>query len=205
MKAPQCILLLALTGCEPVLWAESAAPVPSRTWYAQTLDEQAFDQSVNAGIIDVRETAGEVEVFESEADRPTEIIGTIAVREPMTSFTDALRELRESAARVGADAIVHVELHRDDRASEQTVTLSGVAVRYGDLLAGRGYVVLGDIQIDGATDDDLVTAMRERARAMGADAVVGVHMQRGNAGGMLRAQGTAIRFGNQRTASRLGD
>src|SRR5205085_10610367 len=120
-----------------------------RTWFAQTADEQAFELTANAGIIGVRDHAGEIEVFESEADRPTEIIGMIAVRQPIESYDAALDELRASAARVSADAIVHVELHRDDRASEQSVTLSGVAVRYGDVLAGRGYVVLGEIEIDG--------------------------------------------------------
>ena len=62
-------------------------------------------------------------------DRPAEVVGVVDAHEQMGHHEDALKELREKAAALGADAVVGVEFHHGEGAGEPT-HLSGLAVRF---------------------------------------------------------------------------
>lgn len=62
-------------------------------------------------------------------DRPAEVVGVVDAHEQMGHHEEALQELREKAAALGADAVVGVEFHHGEGAGEPT-HLSGLAVRF---------------------------------------------------------------------------
>jgi hypothetical protein len=62
-------------------------------------------------------------------DRPSEVVGVVDAHEEMGHHDDALRELQEKAAALGADAVVGVECHHGEGQGEPT-HLSGLAVRF---------------------------------------------------------------------------
>lgn len=76
--------------------------------------------------------------------------------------------MRERAAAMHADAVVEVEFHRDDK---DFTDLSGLAVRYHDLLRGRQYDNLGVIRVHEGEgkDGDALEELRRRAGALNAD------------------------------------
>lgn len=167
----------------------------------------------------------DVLLLQSGAERPCEILGLIDVHLPSGDEEAALAELRRRGAEVGADAVVRVTFEHDEDHDEQGVErdaidgrwsgvyegrdpdddradraaeihVSGVAVRFRDLAAGRRYVAVGRLEIDDrmGAEDDALRRLREAARSAGADLLVGVRFEHDPEADLVRVSGTAVRF-----------
>ncbi len=66
----------------------------------------------------------------SHLDRPAEVLGIVDVHEEMGKHEQALDEMKQMAARIGADAVVGVEFHHGEGHGAEPTHLSGLAVRY---------------------------------------------------------------------------
>ncbi|HSQ64631.1 MAG TPA: hypothetical protein VLM85_15515 [Polyangiaceae bacterium] len=142
--------------------------------------------------------AAKVQVLENTSGLgcPTEVIGLVDVHEPVKTVDQALRELRLDAARLGAQAVVGVEFHHGEPGEEPT-HLSGQAVRCNDLLKGRAYDVLGDVQVTEkmGSEEALLAALKSKAKSVGADLLLDVKFDHGEGGDeAMKMSGTAIRF-----------
>ena len=133
-----------------------------------------------------------------EGDDPgcaTEVLGLVDVHEPVKTVDQAMNELRKDAAELGAEAVIGVEFHHGE-AGEAPTHLSGMAVRCNDLVKGRKYDVLGDVQgtdkmgNENGADRDMMS----KAKSMGADLVLDIHFEHGEGDEPLRVWGKAVRF-----------
>ncbi len=126
----------------------------------------------------------------------TEVIGIVDVHEPVKTVDQALHELRLDAARIDAQAVVGVEFHHGEPGEEPT-HLSGEAVRCNDLLKGRAYDVIGNVEVTEKMGDEdaLYRSMKTKAKSLGADLILDVKFDHGEGGDQpLKMSGTAIRF-----------
>ena len=126
----------------------------------------------------------------------SEVLGIVDVHEPVKTVDQALHELRLDAARLDAEAVVGVEFHHGEPGEEPT-HLSGQAVRCNDLLKGRAYDVIGDVEVKQKMGDEegLYRAMKQKAKSLGADLIVDVQFEHGEGGEEgLKLSGKAIRF-----------
>jgi uncharacterized protein YbjQ (UPF0145 family) len=142
--------------------------------------------------------AGEkVKVIQNDhVECPTELVGLVDVHEPVDSEARALTILRRKAAKMGAEAVLGVEFHHGEPGEEPT-HLSGMAVRCKDLLRGRQYDVLGQIEVQGkmGKEDEADRELLERAGKMHADLVIDIGFEHGEGGSQpTKVWGTAIRF-----------
>jgi uncharacterized protein YbjQ (UPF0145 family) len=165
---------------------------PTSTDRDEAAEEQAIvnDPSVIAA-------AQHVRVIQNDnPDCPSEVLGLVDIHEPVSSVDRALEVLKRKAAKLGAEAVIGVEFHHGEPGEEPT-HLSGMAVRCNDLIKGRAYDVLGRIDVPGkmGDEDDAERELLDRARAMGADLVMGMGFEHGEGGEQpTRVWGTAIRF-----------
>jgi uncharacterized protein YbjQ (UPF0145 family) len=130
----------------------------------------------------------------SEPEAPTEVLGVVDVHEPGRNEQQGIEIMRERAAAMHADAVVGVEFHRDNK---DFTDLSGLAVRYNDLLRNRKYDTIGVIRVHEGEgkDGDAMGELRRRATAMNADLILDVEWHDNDAekdGTYL--SGTAIRY-----------
>ena len=130
----------------------------------------------------------------TEPKGPTEVLGVVDVHEPGNNEQQGLEIMRERAAAMHADAVIGVEFHRDDK---DFTDLSGLAVRYNDLLRDRSYDVLEVIRVHEGEgkDGDAMGELRRRASALNADLIIDVSWHDNDAekdGTYL--SGTAIRY-----------
>jgi uncharacterized protein YbjQ (UPF0145 family) len=143
------------------------------------------------------ELAARVVVLEAEsAGQPSEVLGIIDVHAASGQQDRALGELRIRAAALGADAVTGVEFHHGDHGGE-TTHLSGTAVRFRDLIQGRTYDVIADLDVraEMGHEEEALRSLRARARAVNADLIIGVSFEHGEGGdGPLRLTGKAIQF-----------
>jgi uncharacterized protein YbjQ (UPF0145 family) len=145
------------------------------------------------------EQAARVEVLESESvARSTEVVGIVDEHEPMGDEKRALLELRKEAAALGADAVIGVEFHHPDRAGAP-IHLSGMAVRYRQLLRPDPYEFLGvvSVHVDMHHQDDAAEVLRDRAAALypDADLLINVHYEHGDAEAHdVKLSASAIRY-----------
>ena len=142
--------------------------------------------------------AAKVKVLENASGLgcATEVIGLVDVHEPVKTVDQALHELRLDAARIDAEAVVGVEFHHGEPGEEPT-HLSGQAVRCHDLIRGRAYDVIGDVEVTQKMGDEdaLYQSMKAKAKSLGADLIVDVGFEHGDGEGKpLRMTGKAIRF-----------
>jgi uncharacterized protein YbjQ (UPF0145 family) len=145
-------------------------------------------------------------------DRPTEVLGVVDVHEPMESETASLDALRRRGACLGADAVLGVEFHHGGEGSEAIravpagearTHLSGVAVRYRNLLRPDPYDVLGELDVAELMggEEEALAALRERARALHADLIIRIAYRHGDAPGQpTHLTGTAIRYRTPRAS-----
>jgi uncharacterized protein YbjQ (UPF0145 family) len=127
----------------------------------------------------------------------TEVLGVVDVHEPASSDEQGLELMKERAAAMRADAVIGVEFHRDDKSFTD---LSGLAVRYNDLLRGREYDTIDVIKVHEGEgkDGDAMGELQRRAGALHADLVIGIAWHDNDAekdGTYL--SGTAIRYRTQ--------
>jgi uncharacterized protein YbjQ (UPF0145 family) len=125
---------------------------------------------------------------------PTEVLGVVDVHEPGRTDAQGLEIMKERAAAMHADAVIGVEFHRDDK---DFTDLSGLAVRYNDLLRDRPFDVIQVIKVHvgEGKDGDAMLELQHRAGALHADLIVDVFWHDNDAekdGTYL--SGTAIRF-----------
>jgi len=143
------------------------------------------------------ERAARVLVLSAEdAGRPAEVLGIIDVHMKSGQQDRALQELRIRAAALEADAILGVEFHHGEHAGEAT-HLSGTAVRFRDLIHGRHYEVIADLDVRAPMGHErqALHDLEARARDLNADLIVGVHFEHGEGGdGPVRLTGRAIQF-----------
>ena len=139
-----------------------------------------------------------VQVLESETTgREMEAMGIVDAHEKPGHHEEALQELREAAAALGADAVIGVEFHHGEDHGDVS-HLSGMAVRYRKLRRDEPYDVVADLDV--AMDmDDQETAMRElqrRAAPYRPDLIIDIHYEHGegHAGEKIHLRGKAIRY-----------
>ena len=175
------LMALALSACMPDTYAK----------YAKAEEEEPVTPELEA-------KAARIQVVQNAENLgcATEVLGIVDVHEPVKTEDEALHELRLDAARVGAQAVVGVEFHHGEPGEEPT-HLSGEAVRCNDLVKGREYDVIGEVNVieKMGSEDALYRAMKRKAKSMGADLVLDVKFEHGEGGDVpLKMSGTAIKF-----------
>ena len=138
-------------------------------------------------------------VLESKTiDRPTEVLGLVDVHEPVRTMAEALDEIREHAAKLGADAVLGVEFEHGEGGAAPT-HLSGMAVRFRDLIGGRSYDVIGEIEgvAPMGEEEQADARLKERARELHADLIINLEFHHGEGEAPVRVTGRAIRFRTQ--------
>jgi uncharacterized protein YbjQ (UPF0145 family) len=142
------------------------------------------------------EQIAHVQVFESgNVPQATEVLGTVDVHMGVESEQQAMQRLRARAASLGADALLGVEFHHGE--ANGPTHLSGLAVRYHDLLQGRSYDVVGalEVQSEMGHDHDALGRLRAEARDRHADLILNIHFEHGDdPHGHPMLRGDAIRF-----------
>ena len=127
----------------------------------------------------------------------TEALGPVDVHKKMESTAEALENLKRRAAALGADGLTHVEFEHGEGGKEVT-HLSGMAVRCNDLIKGRAYETIGEVQVDGSMggEERAFTKLREKARSMHADMLINVRFEHGEGGDGegTKMMATAIKF-----------
>ena len=130
----------------------------------------------------------------TEIERPTEALGTVDVHTTGEAEETALNQLRAHAAALGADAVLGVEFHHG---ATGPTHLSGMAVRYHDLLGGRPYDVVGqlDVHTPMGHDHHALDHLREQGRALHADLIINIAFHHGDdPHGPTDLTGQAIRY-----------
>ena len=125
----------------------------------------------------------------------SEALGIVDVHEKMPTESAALDILRRRAVVIGAEGITGVEFHHGEGGSEVT-HLSGMAVRCRDILRGRKYDVIKQLDIAGAMgkEDDAFDELKKTAWATGANLLINVTFEHGEgADGKTHVFGTAVR------------
>ena len=124
--------------------------------------------------------AQRISVTPSSLSCPTEIIAIVDVHANGGSEERALGALRVRAAQLGADALTNVEFRHGDH--QEKLHLSATAVRCRDILRGRRYTVLADLDIvrPMGHEEDAFSELRARARAAGANVILDVHFEHGD-------------------------
>lgn len=144
------------------------------------------------------EAIARVQVLESTSvGRPTEVLGVVDVHEPVRNTDEALHELREHAAALGADAVLGVEFRHGDGHGEAPTHLSGLAVRFRRACRDAAYDVVGPIEVREPMghDEQAMADMRRRLFEIGADCAINVAFEHGDAeSDTIRVHGTAIRY-----------
>ncbi len=181
----------AVTGGEGALIGRS--PTPTK----EAKEEEDDDGPVPNDPATLAKAA-KIKVAESDdAGCVTEALGPVDVHKKMESTAQALENLKRRAAALGADAITHVEFEHGEGGKEVT-HLSGMAVRCNDLIKGRAYDTIGEVQVDGSMggEDKAFAKLRAKARSMHADMLINVRFEHGEGGDGegTKMMATAIRF-----------
>ncbi len=196
----QVIVVLALVAsasavaCDPI--ATSSEPAKSAA--SEGENKYAKEEKEEPVTPELEAKAAKVQVIQNSDSLgcASEVIGLVDVHEPVKTVDAALRELRLDAARIDAQAVVGVEFHHGEPGEEPT-HLSGVAVRCNDLLKGRAYDVIGQVEVieKMGSEEELYKAIKRKAKSTGADLILDVKFEHGDGEGQpLKMSGTAIRF-----------
>jgi uncharacterized protein YbjQ (UPF0145 family) len=144
--------------------------------------------------------AASVKVLESESGLgcPAEALGPVDVHKTMeTTQQQALEGLKRRAAALGAEAVVNVEFEHGEGGKEPT-HLSGLAVRCNDLLKGRSYDVIGNVEVKGdmGKEERTFTALMAKARTLHADLLINIKYDHGEGGegDGSKMTATAVKF-----------
>jgi len=126
---------------------------------------------------------------------PVEVLGLVEVQEPSGREDRGLADLEQRAEMRGADAVVDVAV-RPEAPGTAAVDFVGVAVREADLVHGRAYETVGEIDVEAASmhDDDATAELQRRAAELHADVVLHVRLEHDDGARPLHLRGTAIRF-----------
>lgn len=143
------------------------------------------------------EAAARVQLLESEVSgREMEAIGVVDAHEQPGHHEQALQELREAAAAIGAEAVVGVEFHHGEEHGEVS-HLSGMAVRFRHLRRDQPYDVVGNLDVEMEMDDQerALAELRRQSRDYHADLIIDIHYEHGEGNGnKIHVRGKAIRY-----------
>ena len=144
--------------------------------------------------------AANVKVLENESGLgcPAEALGPVDVHKKMeTTQQQALEGLKRRAAALGAEAVVNVEFEHGEGGKEPT-HLSGLAVRCNDLLKGRSYDVIGEVEVKGdmGKEERTFDALMAKARTLHADLLINIKYDHGEGGEGegSKMSATAVKF-----------
>ena len=186
------IIVFALAACDPTATGASepkTAASEGENKYAKEEEPVTPELEAKAANIKVLQNSDKLGC-------PAEVLGLVDVHEPVKTVDQALHELRLDAARVDAQAVVGVEFHHGEPGEEPT-HLAGVAVRCNDLVKGRSYDVIGEVNVEEkmGSEEELYKALRVKAKSQGADLILDVKFEHGDGEGQpLKMSGTAVRF-----------
>jgi uncharacterized protein YbjQ (UPF0145 family) len=155
------------------------------------------DEKVPDDPVTVARAAGVKVMQTGDIGCPIEALGPVDVHKKMESTDQALEALKRRAAKLGADAVIHVEFEHGEGGKEPT-HLAGMAVRCNDLIKGRAYDVVKKLEVKGdmGGEEHAYEALLAKAREAHADLLIEVSFEHGEGG---EGQGTtltakAIRF-----------
>jgi uncharacterized protein YbjQ (UPF0145 family) len=141
--------------------------------------------------------AARIQVLESENnERDMEAMGVVDAHEKPGHHDEALQELREAAAALGADAVVGVEFHHGEGGGAVS-HLSGMAVRYRKLIRDEPYDIVGflDVAMDMEDQDGAIRELQRQSSRYHADLIIGIHYEHGEGNGeKIHLKGKAIRY-----------
>jgi uncharacterized protein YbjQ (UPF0145 family) len=216
MREMALLVVVLLAGCDPAATDRVQSPQGGSLSDGAQASESVGESSTSGGGIgsnDSTRTGGQVLPHPAPAratpdqaarvqviysgtpvNEETEVLGVVDVHEPATSDQQGLEIMKERAAAMRADAVIGVEFHRDDKSFTD---LSGLAVRYNDLLRGRTYDVIDVIRVHEGEgkDGDAMGELQRRAAALHADLIINIAWHDNDAekdGTYL--SGTAIRY-----------
>ncbi len=134
----RCLLLLGLVlvaGCAEESQAPAliAYPVPYPATYevrTQAAPEHHEHESDGAAV-DLSRSRRVLLLQGRKLDRPAEVVGVVDAHEPSGREDAAFQRLQQSAAALGADAVVGIDFHHGEGPGEP-LHLSGLAVRFLD-------------------------------------------------------------------------
>src|SRR5262245_20935919 len=160
----------------PLILCALALGCAGQERHAMTAGEGAADHDDDDKIPDDPATvakAANVKVLENENGLgcPAEALGPVDVHKKMeTTQSQALEGLKRRAAALGAAAVVNVEFEHGEGGKEPT-HLSGLAVRCNDLLKGRSYDVIGQVEVKGdmGKEERTFNDLMAKARTLNAD------------------------------------
>lgn len=124
-----------------------------------------------------------------------EVLGLVDVHEGVANAAEALDELKLRAAELGGEAVIGVDFEHGS--GHEATHLSGMAVRCRDLLRGRSYDVIANVEVPGdmGHEDDAFRRLKEKGRELRADLLIDVGFDHGEAGnGLTKLRAKAIRF-----------
>jgi uncharacterized protein YbjQ (UPF0145 family) len=135
--------------------------------------------------------------LESEnSTREMEAMGIVDAHEKPGHHDEALQELREAAAALGAEAVVGVEFHHGEGGGAVS-HLSGVAVRYRKLKRDEPYDIVGflDVAMDMEDQDRAMRELQRQSSRYHADLIIDIHYEHGEGNGeKIHLRGKAIRY-----------
>ena len=205
MRTPLALLLLVLA---PACAAMQDQPT---LHHASAHDEHEEHEAEEANCAPLVPPSHVIVLQADHVDGPTEVLGVVDVHEPMESEAASLNALRRRGACLGADAVLGVEFHHGEEgeairavpAGEPRTHLSGVAVRYRNLLRAEPYDVLGDLDVPEPMggEEEALDALRLRARALHADLIIRIAYHHGDTPGQpTHLTGQAIRYRTPRAS-----
>lgn len=190
------IAALAAVACTPpARYPDDRGEHHGDSDHDEAPDPRLEEPSVIAGARNVR-------VMPNGLQCASEILGLVDVHEPVRSTSEGLELLKRRAFLLGAEAVTDVEFEHGEGGSEKT-HLAGTAVRCHDVLEGRRYDVLGEIEVSGEMEheDDAFAELKSRARAKGANVILHVHFEHGE-GERTKLTGTAVHAYDRDSARR---
>jgi uncharacterized protein YbjQ (UPF0145 family) len=185
----------ALLGCDDFLEVRDA----HHAAHEEHAEHHAAHRAVSP------EEAARVQIIESESTgHEMEALGVVDAHEKPGHHEEALQELREGGAALGADAVVGVEFHHGE-GHEDVSHLSGMAVRYRHLRRDEPYDVVADLDValDMDDQDRAIRELQHQAAAYSPDLIIDIHYEHGEggAGEKIHVRGKAIRYRSGGAAS----
>jgi uncharacterized protein YbjQ (UPF0145 family) len=185
------IFLLIGPGCEESFFAH-----PEHAAAHEHEVHEEHEEHHRAHVPVAPEAVARVQLIESNnIGRETEVMGVVDAHERPGHHEEALTELREEAAALGADAVIGVEFHHGEGHGDR-LHLSGMAVRYRKLFRDEPYDVVGTIDVPADMDhqDEAVSELQRRAGMLHADLIISIEYHHGEGNGPVHLTGTAIRY-----------
>jgi uncharacterized protein YbjQ (UPF0145 family) len=183
------------TGCSALRWHPRITARPGRAWSGPWSGGSVGARYRAVDPPPTPTDPSRVLLLAGSAEEPCEVLGLVDEQAALGDEGELLERMRHDAARLGADAVVHVRFEhgtpgdredgrdlaaRDevqyadlgpdgdahvDESADDAMHLSGTAVRYRDLVDGRRYEVIELIEVTDRMGREEEALDRLRARA----------------------------------------